>query len=409
MADTSTNLFGRLAVVAAVLTSIACSPAMCFAQLRAFDYATEPEYDDGWQGTTTDNTTGAESPPGDNGGEGFEPWNFDTDWMFPLIDGIHGIDDGLQAGDQSSSPFNDLGTESWRMALPTPVGTVGGLPRAGRGFEPLELGETIRVVIDNPTTRRFNGGYFVRFNSRNGEAGGGNICYEQEEGYDKTCSAADLNGDGHNVPLGATPEHKLTVSRYEYFDNGQWGVDDGDPSTPFYIPLFDNDTGIGGAQIDLTLTGENTYQLTIDPFGSAPSHTQSGILQTPGEPIDWLEFTFFNSERPTGDYNNDRKVDAADYVLWRKMNGTSFKLSNEAVTPGTVNQQDRTAWRMRYGNDATDLYIRSIEIFSAPESAGANVPEPGALVFLVPAVAGLFAARKPDICPNTRAGDMMEM
>ena len=47
-----------------------------------------------------------------------------------------------------------------------------------------------------------------------------------------------------------------------------------------------------------------------------------------------------------GDYNNNGKVDAADYVLWR--NGGP--LSNEVDTPGTVNAADYTEWRARFGN-----------------------------------------------------------
>jgi hypothetical protein len=406
MANSWSKLFSRLAAAAAVFTSVAWSSAMCYAQLRAYDYATEPEYADGWHGTTTDNTTGAQSPLGDNGGEGFEPWNFDTDWIFPVTDGIHAIDDGLQAGGTvslNSSPYNDIGT-AWRMALPAPVGDVGGLPRAGRGFTPLQENETIRIIIDNPTTRRFFGGYFIRFNTRNGEAGGGNICYEEAPGYDKTCSAADLNGDGYNVPLGATPEHKLTLMRFEYFDNGQWGVDDGDASTPFHIPLFDNDTASAGAQIDLTLTGEETYEITIDPFGPAPSHTQSGILQTPGEPIDWIEFTFFNTRQPMADYNADLGVDAADYVVWRK----GGPIKNEVVTPGQVNRPDYNAWKSRFGMNATDLYIKSIEIIEASSvDAGVAVPEPCRGVYITAVFAGILAVRMPGVCPKWGGGNII--
>ena len=39
-----------------------------------------------------------------------------------------------------------------------------------------------------------------------------------------------------------------------------------------------------------------------------------------------------STPNPTGDYNNDGIVDAADYVLWRSMVGT--ELPNDS-TPGT--------------------------------------------------------------------------
>ena len=47
-----------------------------------------------------------------------------------------------------------------------------------------------------------------------------------------------------------------------------------------------------------------------------------------------------------GDFNNNGVVDAADYVLWRK----GGPLQNEVDTPGTVNAQDYTDWRARFGN-----------------------------------------------------------
>ena len=71
------------------------------------------------------------------------------------------------------------------------------------------------------------------------------------------------------------------------------------------------------------------------------------------------------------DYNGNGKVDAADYVLWRK----GGPLKNEADTPGTVNAADYTAWRARFGNPS-----------GAGSGSGlsAAVPEPStiALAFL---------------------------
>jgi hypothetical protein len=52
-----------------------------------------------------------------------------------------------------------------------------------------------------------------------------------------------------------------------------------------------------------------------------------------------------------GDYNNNGVVDAADYVVWRNQLGTSTTLQNEVagVTPGSVTNEDYTAWRARFG------------------------------------------------------------
>jgi hypothetical protein len=64
-----------------------------------------------------------------------------------------------------------------------------------------------------------------------------------------------------------------------------------------------------------------------------------------------------------GDFNGDGKVDAADYVVWRK---------------GAASQTDYDTWRMNFGAPA-----------GSGSLAGAAVPEPGTLIQLLAAVAGL--------------------
>jgi hypothetical protein len=85
-------------------------------------------------------------------------------------------------------------------------------------------------------------------------------------------------------------------------------------------------------------------------------------------------------------------VDAADYVLWRKMNNTGFDLANETTaSPSNVTDADYDEWKSRYGSltpRATDFYIRSIEIVGPGGSSG-EVPEPGTFVCLTAAATGL--------------------
>lgn len=79
-----------------------------------------------------------------------------------------------------------------------------------------------------------------------------------------------------------------------------------------------------------------------------------------------------------GDYNNNGKVDAADYVLWR--NGGP--LSNETVTPGSATSEDYTVWRSNFGNTGSGV------------GAGATVPEPGAIALCVLAAGGGLLRRR---------------
>lgn len=80
-----------------------------------------------------------------------------------------------------------------------------------------------------------------------------------------------------------------------------------------------------------------------------------------------------------GDYNNNGKVDAADYVLWR--NGGP--LANESETPGSVTAEDYTAWRASFGNPDPGAGLGT---------GTAAIPEPGSLLMSLVMGVGLVAA-----------------
>ena len=399
MKDSWRSYFRRLAVTTFVSSSVAWSSAMCYATQLAFDRADDPVYADGWQGS---NINVPEGPAADNGGFGFEPWVFDSDAFEGVVaDGIHGIDDGLKAGTETSSTFNDVG-KAWRLAHP--AGDPG-LPRAGRGFPTLQVGQTMRVVVDNPSESPFFKGYFVRFNSRVGLEGGGNVCY-----------------GGNPCQDGTAAEGQTRLNMFEYFTFGNWSIQDNvGTETTLYdtdkihpetnLPVVGTDMGM---RVDVAMTGVDTYDLTMTPLdnpGAAFLH--HGVLDNPGDGIDWIEFTFFNEVATDpgsatdfyirsleifddvlpagvpGDYNNDNKVNAADYTVWRDHLNTSFQLPNEVsgVTPGMVTAQDYTEWKNRFGNMGAGGGAESA-------SFGREVPEPSSLTYFVAAsLAGVVGLR----------------
>jgi hypothetical protein len=65
-----------------------------------------------------------------------------------------------------------------------------------------------------------------------------------------------------------------------------------------------------------------------------------------------------------GDYNENNAVDAADYVLWRERNNSTFGLPNDD-TPG-VGPDDYTRWRTNFGRTSA----------GASNAVSAAVPEP---------------------------------
>ncbi len=74
-----------------------------------------------------------------------------------------------------------------------------------------------------------------------------------------------------------------------------------------------------------------------------------------------------------GDFNDDGRVDAADYTVWRDALGQPVTLPGDA-SPGVVDASDYAAWRSNYG--AT---------LSAPTAGSIAAPEPTALLCLVAA------------------------
>jgi hypothetical protein len=82
-----------------------------------------------------------------------------------------------------------------------------------------------------------------------------------------------------------------------------------------------------------------------------------------------------------GDYNNDGKVNAADYTVWRNNLGGDESLlgsNRDPANSGNIGQDDYDSWKARFGET------------SPPSSGGASavgVPEPASFVLI-----GLAAA-----------------
>jgi len=77
---------------------------------------------------------------------------------------------------------------------------------------------------------------------------------------------------------------------------------------------------------------------------------------------------------PTGDYNGNGKVDAADYVVWRNTNGQSVTAGAGADGSGngSVGPEDYTFWRGKFG----------LTVGSGSIAMGSAVPEPAGVVLL---------------------------
>jgi hypothetical protein len=84
----------------------------------------------------------------------------------------------------------------------------------------------------------------------------------------------------------------------------------------------------------------------------------------------------------SADFNSNSEVDAADYVIWRKLFNTAGPLANDAgISPGVVNAADYTHWRKRFGISA--IPFAGSGSGSGSEFDSTNVPEPASGFFLV--------------------------
>jgi hypothetical protein len=93
---------------------------------------------------------------------------------------------------------------------------------------------------------------------------------------------------------------------------------------------------------------------------------------------DSLKFTL--TFKKPGDYNADGRVDAADYIVWRKTMNQQVTLPNEMATTGWVTQEDYQVWRAAFGAS------------QSPAAAGSAVaiPEPAAWVMAAFSAWGWF-------------------
>jgi hypothetical protein len=81
---------------------------------------------------------------------------------------------------------------------------------------------------------------------------------------------------------------------------------------------------------------------------------------------------------PTGDYNGNKVVDAADYTVWRDSLGNSVTTPGTAADgdkSGTIDNGDFTFWVSKFGN--------SVPGAGAGASAAGSVPEPGTVLLSI--------------------------
>jgi hypothetical protein len=208
----------------------------------AADYATNATYTSGWSA-------------GQNGGYGFGAWSFNG-----TVDTNGIADPGAQ---QAISSASAIGTAWTLYNGPSQPPAGPGISDVGRAItEPggLQPGQTLEVVLQNPTA------------------------YQFYRGFDVLC----LNG-ADNDPAGVGTS-AIRVHVFDYFVSNWHIIDAGGNTTPSLSPAT---TAVAGMKFDLTLTSATNYSLTMTPLSNPSSaYTHTGTLTT-NLPINWVNFRLY--------------------------------------------------------------------------------------------------------------------
>jgi serralysin len=152
------------------------------------------------------------------------------------------------------------------------------------------------------------------------------------------------------------------------------------PSTNFFNPAMDTLTLSAGFPIDTkSFTALPTDGVTARHYNPQNGQTSLGT----NNPTNYAGMTgsviLVPPVTPTGDYNGNNVVDAADYVVWRNTFGQNVAEGTGADgdRSGMIDQGDYNFWRMQFGS----------VVSGSSAGSGASVPEPSTIVMLLGALA----------------------
>lgn len=117
--------------------------------------------------------------------------------------------------------------------------------------------------------------------------------------------------------------------------------------------------------------GNNSLNLTTDQRGPAFTRVIGGTSD-----IGAFELQSAAGPVLTGDYNQNQIVDGADYVLWRKTQGTNVSQYSGADGNGdsTVDDADYNVWRSHFGEPLAAAASSSVTVTAAAKNESATIP-----------------------------------
>jgi hypothetical protein len=360
------------------------------AAIAASDAANNPAYaaDAGgaWKGL---NPTANENPPGaDDGGIGFEPWNFRGGQHAAAQSPYGRLNHFIDGVDFAPSSFNQLGAPSFGLTNDN-FHLGGATARATRTFSaPLSVGDSVQFNFDNPLVQPLDAnepaGVIIRLNT-----GGG--------------------------PVGTGVNERFGLFASAGFNSEHWAL--ADMAGVSDLGLSSTTTAVG-ATFRFTLTTAESYAFELLPIaGGSALITRTGNLAGVGA-VDSLEIVLYgngsgSSGQPTGmrelffnnlaivttaaaasgDYDSDGDADGADFLVWQRTLGSTTVLDADGSGNGVIDAADLDEWKAAFaGNIST--------------SAGdlIAIPEPRTLVYAYAAMSLLWTSGRVKGCDSCSAG-----
>jgi hypothetical protein len=173
-------------------------------------------------------------------------------------------------------------------------------------------------------------------------------------------STAEYGGDAMNTQLGSTQAgafgfawHKVVIKKNN--NTVTWDVDD---------------TRISTVDVSAVTMGGNNIALGVSDVNASTARHPSLVFTL----FDNLTVTDVAPAGLLGDFNNDTKVDAGDYVTWRRNDGTSNALANDNGLGVPIGSAHYNLWRANFGNPPGA---------GTSDLLGASIPEPSSLLLLI--------------------------
>lgn len=171
--------------------------------------------------------------------------------------------------------------------------------------------------------------------------------------------------------------------------------DQGDVTGSFFNPNAINITiSFNGSGDSITFTGASLPKNGVNSLTDAnatgflpnnPTNISSGV-NSPTNFNNQSGSVNLSAPSPTGDYNGNHVVDAADYIVWRNTKGLSASPNGSGAdgnSNGTIDDGDYTFWRSKFGNAA-----------GSGSGQSSPIPEPAAAALLLAALIAGYPSRQ---------------